>query len=1002
MKKTAIFLAFMMLIAFLPAIGVTAAESYYLKGLQEGEHILANVEKSRTLTLVNSADQNKLPGNATGVDKVVFTYNDEEAVTVAQAPFEYELVFSSCGDQTLTYEVYTTGSDTPISETINFLTVAGEKNQQISKDENFDTLTDATQFYYRISGSGATASIVGKQFVFTRTASSGAKQFSFNSTATTAGDTKVQQYDFEFSKSAGDFSCILRSGWASGSEDVIFSTEARTDNLASNTTYTMSIILDFNSMLATVRCNGEELKKVKLSAFEAAEGATAVLHIITTTQQSITFDNYKFFVYDEMEPQEFSEASIPGGDDNPVVKDLAQIRITGNGFYEAQNLLGKVSIEPSVAMNPPYIEGNELVVSFAENLTLGTSYTLTVDGVVDENLLAYVPYSLSFRTLNEGENLPPVVQVTSPAAGERYYPGDSIMLTAEASDRDGSVSYVEFYKKGQLIEGSRVTAGENGVYTYEWVTGAADDSLEPVAITALVCDDGDSKVMSSKVNIRIQSQSYPTVSITGPVSNKVFVSNFGGVQTDIKPTLTFDVADLDGLVESIEIYVDGDKVHEAADITEYTLEAALGVGNHTLRVVATDDDDQSTYDEISLIVEDRGKSGYILYDEMTKENLLAKWVASGDATVKNGNLSGFDNINGIIIATDNPDVSSDSSIVRTCAYTLENKSFALDVKLAFSDTVSMRKVMLDTKEILTFTADGKVTNGTTEYATYRSGEIYNVSVVVDTENLMMYVLLDGTLITSTPIANTDFTDRETLSVIHSGAVGTLSETAVVSASISEMAVAAQAPVIKLFGSNGSELDATQAIDGNQLRYITVAFNGGTDEDSLVNNLKLIDNQTGQSVSLGYADGKFNLKGYLTYNGSYSVIVLPDARNAEGKGYSGAYELLFTTGEPVDDVGVDAVTVSGESLDAGVFEATLTIDFNGVGEAGKTLTIVCAAFNGSKMIGYEPLEVAVGTALADATMNVSFNGVTEDTVIEVFVVDDMGNLNAVNDKILRIK
>lgn len=1001
MKKIAIFLAVVMLIASIPAVYVAAEDAYYLKGIHEGEYILANIEKSRTLTLVNSAEKNKLPSNATGVEKVVFTYNDEEAVTDSEAPFEYNLAFSSCGEQSLTYDVYTTGSAEPLSKTISFSTIAAVESEE-SYREDFETLTDVTKFYHGLSSSGANASISDGKFLFERVQqTSGMKQFAFKCVPINSADAKVQYHEFEVSWNADCFECTLRSDWAQGSSDIILDTSGSgKDKLEANKTYKIGMLLDFNSMVAVVRIDGVELKRVPLTNFKASGSNNPFLHIRSFAPQIVTLDNYKLLVYDKKTPQEFSESSIPGGENNPVAKNIEEIRITGNDFLENQELSGFVSIEPEADISLSTDE-NELVVTFNDNLLEGTTYTLTVDGVKDKDFLSYKPYSLTFRTLNPGENIPPVVQLLSPVGGERYYPGDSITFSAEASDSNGSISYVEFYKNGELIENSRVESPIDGVYTCEWSTGEEDDSPDVTKITALACDDEGAKVSSTPVSIKIQSMSHPSVLITAPENDQVYFSNFGGYKTDVKPKITFEAEDIDGEIENIEIFVDGESVFSTTDNTvkEYTVEDALDVGTHIISVDVTDDDGQLTFAQVSLNIETRGKSGYILCDDLQKNNLLSKWDKTGNAVFNNGTLKENDEIKGIIISTDS---SGESTLSRTCVNNLESMSFGVDVKLAFSDTQTLRKIMLDTKEIITFTADGKITYSGSEKGTYFAGEIYDISAVIDAETLKMYIFLNGKYIGSAGISSTDFTTLESFKIIHSGNSDKYSETAVLYLSISRMSDETAVPTVKLFDSSSNTISTDNAIDIDNISYITVDFEEGVDSDTLKGNLKLINTKNGKQVRLSYSNGKFNIGERLKYDCQYSLVLLPDARDVNGNGYCGAYEIVFNTAEPSENVGVDNIAVSNETINGDTYSANLTISFNGTGEAGKKVTVVYAAYNEAEMTDFNKAEIEVGTALETATIPIELDGVTQNTVIEAFVVENMENIKTVSDTIFKIK
>jgi xyloglucan-specific exo-beta-1,4-glucanase len=67
------------------------------------------------------------------------------------------------------------------------------------------------------------------------------------------------------------------------------------------------------------------------------------------------------------------------------------------------------------------------------------------------------------RRVGADTNQPPVVSITSPADGSVYVAGDTITLTAAASDPDGTVSYVEFYDGSVLIGTSSIYP-----YTFQW------------------------------------------------------------------------------------------------------------------------------------------------------------------------------------------------------------------------------------------------------------------------------------------------------------------------------------------------------------------------------------------------------------------------------------------------------------------------------------------------------------------------------------------------------
>ena len=78
------------------------------------------------------------------------------------------------------------------------------------------------------------------------------------------------------------------------------------------------------------------------------------------------------------------------------------------------------------------------------------------------------------------QNQLPTVELTSPANGTQYQPGERVTLTADATDRDGTISKVSFYARSS---GQKILLGEKTAepYSLEWITTAGRYQLEAVA-----------------------------------------------------------------------------------------------------------------------------------------------------------------------------------------------------------------------------------------------------------------------------------------------------------------------------------------------------------------------------------------------------------------------------------------------------------------------------------------------------------------------------------------
>ncbi len=91
-------------------------------------------------------------------------------------------------------------------------------------------------------------------------------------------------------------------------------------------------------------------------------------------------------------------------------------------------------------------------------------------------------------------NMPPSVTITSPGTGAQFPAASNVTLTASASDPDGSVSKVEFYRASTLI-GTAAAAP----WTVVW-TGAASGSW---ALTARAYDNLGAVTQSAPVSITV-------------------------------------------------------------------------------------------------------------------------------------------------------------------------------------------------------------------------------------------------------------------------------------------------------------------------------------------------------------------------------------------------------------------------------------------------------------------------------------------------------------------
>jgi hypothetical protein len=144
-------------------------------------------------------------------------------------------------------------------------------------------------------------------------------------------------------------------------------------------------------------------------------------------------------------------------------------------------------------------------------------------------------------TVNSATNQPPTVSLTSPAGGASFTAGANITLSATASDSDGTVSRVEFYR-GTTLVGTDTT----NAYSAVW-TGATAGTY---SLTARAVDDDGATRTSTAVSITVTSapNQLPTVSITSPIAGQSFTA-------PASITMAAAASDSDGTVSGVDFYV---------------------------------------------------------------------------------------------------------------------------------------------------------------------------------------------------------------------------------------------------------------------------------------------------------------------------------------------------------------------------------------------------------------------------------------------------------------
>ena len=163
-----------------------------------------------------------------------------------------------------------------------------------------------------------------------------------------------------------------------------------------------------------------------------------------------------------------------------------------------QRTPGIESIIQEIVDRPGWNSGNDMVMIITGT---GERTAESYDGVPNSAALIHIEYTAGGGTPN---NIAPTCAVTAPSDGTNYTSLQTISISANATDNDGSISQVEFF----VNEGS-VGTDVTSPYTVNWSL-PADGAY---TLTAVATDNDGAETTSNAVNI--------TVSVAGPPTQTI-------------------------------------------------------------------------------------------------------------------------------------------------------------------------------------------------------------------------------------------------------------------------------------------------------------------------------------------------------------------------------------------------------------------------------------------------------------------------------------------------
>jgi len=198
------------------------------------------------------------------------------------------------------------------------------------------------------------------------------------------------------------------------------------------------------------------------------------------------------------------------------------------------------------------------------------------------------------RTISSAQNQVPTVSMAAPANNFKANAPTAVLLTANASDTDGTIAKVEFFKINPAVpvfDASTLVGQANAVGappSYQLSTAPLAAGTYSFAARA-TDDKGDSATSGS---VQVIMNALPTVNITAPTAGANIIpgTNF---------TLRATASDGDGSISKVEFFLNGSAtaLGQAARVgatSEYTLAWTAVTGAVSFTARATDNDGAQT------------------------------------------------------------------------------------------------------------------------------------------------------------------------------------------------------------------------------------------------------------------------------------------------------------------------------------------------------------------------------------------------------------------------
>ena len=361
------------------------------------------------------------------------------------------------------------------------------------------------------------------------------------------------------------------------------------------------------------------------------------------------------------------------------------------------------------------------IFSFEFNIQIGTP----TPGVSQKYVVSNpINGEKTIASLNYESNIAPIVTITSPANNTTFLTGAIANITASASDKDGSISQVEFF-----VDGKSIGVDNSAPYTYAYtsVTGTH-------LITAIAKDNKGDSTVSEAITIVVKDNQAPTVLVAIPAT----------AMTGDMVAITATANDVDGTIASVEFFVDNVSVGKDTTLPFSTTWIAQ-VGTYKIKAVATDNngltansseetiqvtDNQAPTvninvvptamngDTVALIADVKDVDGTIASVEFFVDDVSVGTISTAPFTLKWNATVGTHKVK--VVATDNKGLTGTSSDSTIIVKEKENSAPVVSVNIPST---------ANTGDVVTLTATANDSDGTVASVEFF---VDNVSVGKDT------------------------------------------------------------------------------------------------------------------------------------------------------------------------------------------------------------------------------------------------------------------------------